>query len=289
MTYAPRSYKDAQSYLCARTGLSAVSVGLVGDAAHGTSGYHLGWDRVRLGRGLQDYSYRESSRDRAVVSDASSAIDVGWFSVRVGARTVTLLDFNAWLVGQCRAGAADTLWIREVIYTPDRKTVKRWDRLGVRTAGDSSHLTHTHISGFRDAENIPKRPLFERFFAAMANAESTAQGVDMPLTPQDLVALWTHDLMDGPNVEPAYKTLLRAADGVTALKADVAAIKAKPVADPVAVAAALAADPGFVAGLASAIAAQVNQGAGATAAQVRQIVDEELDEQSRGGADNDPA
>ncbi len=227
MTYAPKSYKEAQTYLCQRTGLPAVSVGLVGDAAHGTSGYHLGWDRVKLGKGLQDYSYRESSRDRSRISDGSSAIDLGWFSIRIGTRTVTLLNFNNWLVAECRAGAPDTSWIREVIYTTDRKTVRRWDRLGVRSSGDDSHLTHTHISGHRDAEDVPKKPLFERFFAAMAGGttgSTSTPGEDMPLTQQDLVAIWTHDLVDGPGTGQAYKL-------INQLVGDVADLKARPAAE----------------------------------------------------------
>jgi len=44
-------------------------------------------------------------------------------------------------------------------------------------------------------------------------------GGDMPLEPADLVAIWTHDLKDGPDVDMAYKVLNRAADGVGELLA----------------------------------------------------------------------
>lgn len=68
---------------------------------------------------------------------------------------------------------------------------------------------------------------------------------------------------------------------------DVAELKARPAVDAAALAAALAGNTGFVTAFAAAVAAQVNQQAGATADQVRKIVDEELDEQSLGGADKD--
>jgi hypothetical protein len=43
-----------------------------------------------------------------------------------------------WLVGRCKAGDPDAADIREIIYTPDGKTVQRYDRLGIRSTGDSS-------------------------------------------------------------------------------------------------------------------------------------------------------
>lgn len=286
MTYAPQTYKDAQKYICAVTGLPAVSVGLVGDAAHGTSGYHLGWDRVKRGKGLQDYSYRESSRDRAHITDASSAIDIGWFSIRIGGRTVTLIDFNNWLIAECRRSAPDTSWIREVIYTTDRRTVRRWDRLGIRSNGDSSHLTHTHLSGFRDAENTPKRPLFERFF-------TTTQG-DNDMTPAEssqLLNLYNALFSGGTSMGNPVPGKVNPNSTGNALIDLVQHIRSKvdnaTTVDPAQVATALAANTTFVDTLAAAIAAQVNLGAGATPEQVEEIVDRQLDQAFRGGADND--
>jgi hypothetical protein len=90
-----------------------------------------------------DYSVVESPRD-ANPTDAASAVDLagaGWW------RPLTL-----WLVDRAVAGAPGTEDIREIIYTPDGVTVHRWDRLGIRSTGDSSHLYHTHVSFFRDSE-----------------------------------------------------------------------------------------------------------------------------------------
>lgn len=170
MTYQPTTWKAAQQYLHDVTGLPWDALGLQHFAPDG-GGYHEGNDLLaQAGRLTSDYSKRESDRDRPG-TDGSSAIDVGDFDVTINGRRVRLVeDFNPWLIAQCRAGTSDTLWIREVIYTLDRKAVRRWDRLGIRSSGDSSHLYHTHISGFRDEENTPKVPLFQRFFAERSGA-----------------------------------------------------------------------------------------------------------------------
>lgn len=131
--------------------LDPAEVGIVGDPAH-VGGYHCGADRVRRVDGvIRDYSVTESPRDRAGLGEFASALDIGWFDVTVAGRRWTLYAFNAWLVAECQRGAPDTADIREVIYTPDGQTVRRWDRLGRRTTGDDSHRWHTHISEHRDA------------------------------------------------------------------------------------------------------------------------------------------
>lgn len=155
MTYAPAALKAAQTYLKGKTGLPWVSLGIVGDANH-RGGYHQGKPNVPS----TDYSRDESPRDENGLTGAASALDIGDFSQ--GGKT--LRGLSLWIVGQCKAGAPDTRDIREVIYSPDGKTVKRWDRLGIRSSGDSSHLTHTHISYFRDSEARDKTGLFRRFF-----------------------------------------------------------------------------------------------------------------------------
>lgn len=179
MTYAPAALKAAQTYLRSKTGLDWVSLGIVGDSAH-RGGYHCGWDRRRLVDGeLADYAWEESSRDSSHRTDASAALDVGYFSK--GGKN--LRTFSVWLVDQCRAGAAGTRDIREVIYSPDGKVVKRWDRLGKRTSGDSSHLSHTHISYHRDAEDRDKVGLFKRYFEPEVN---------MALTNADVLKIWSY-------------------------------------------------------------------------------------------------
>ncbi|MFI7214390.1 hypothetical protein [Micromonospora maritima] len=154
--------------------LEPAEVGIVGDANH-RGGYHCGSDRVVV----NDYSVVESTRDRSGLTLYASALDVGTFSVRSGGATHTLRTFSTWMVAQCAANAADTRDIREIIYSPDGRTVRRWDRLGKRTSGDSSHLFHTHFSFFRDSTKAGRdqTPLFRRYL--------TAIGMIAPVKPED--------------------------------------------------------------------------------------------------------
>jgi hypothetical protein len=144
VTYAPQDLLNVIHYLHAQ-GAPSDALGIVGDPAHvATGGYHEGRvDLAAHGRLGYDYSVVESARD-ARPTDAASALDfagTSWW------RHLTL-----WLVDQCKAGTPGTDDIREIIYTPDGQTVRRWDRLGIRTSGDDSHLWHTHLSFFRDSE-----------------------------------------------------------------------------------------------------------------------------------------
>ncbi|MFG1659092.1 hypothetical protein ACGFIY_21425 [Micromonospora chersina] len=129
--------------------LESEEVGIVGDSAHQAQG-----DSYHLGRPEQNpsgsYSIRESSRD-AALTEYACALDVGGFTVKSSRGTFDLAHFSAWCVAQCKAGATDTRDIREIIWSPDGKVVRRWDRLGRRTTGDSSHRWHTHFSFHRDA------------------------------------------------------------------------------------------------------------------------------------------
>jgi peptidoglycan hydrolase-like protein with peptidoglycan-binding domain len=151
VTFAPQQLQKLQRYLHDKTGLPFVALGIVGDKNH-RGGYHCGQDRVDS----DDYSVDESPRDREGLSYAASAIDIGNFS---GLRKLSL-----WIVAQCEAGAPDTLDIREIIYSPDGLTVKRWDREKERDGGDGSHRSHSHISYYRDSENDDKVALFRRYW-----------------------------------------------------------------------------------------------------------------------------
>lgn len=173
VTVAPDSLKETRTYIISETGLDPDAVGIVGDDNHAASGssYHLGKSALRA----DSYSIIESSRDRNGLTEDAAALDIGTFSINRGGKTHNLRTFSIWLVGQCVAGAPDTLDIREVIYTPDGVNVRRWDRLGRRTSGPDSHLTHTHISWFRDSTKRSKIGLFQRYFREI-------EGDDMPLS-----------------------------------------------------------------------------------------------------------
>jgi hypothetical protein len=157
MTYVPQKLADLQNYMQARTGLPANALGVYPDDSH-DGGYHCGWDRRRTDSSgnVDDYSWDESSRDWNHKTNAARAFDCGMYP--------RLREMSAWIVSECQRGALDTQDIREVIYSPDGKVVVRWDRLGVRSSGDSSHLTHTHFSWFADAEDRDKVSVFQRFF-----------------------------------------------------------------------------------------------------------------------------
>ena len=164
------------------TGEGGVNLGVVGNAAH-TYGYHLGRDRIygRGGQGARDYSVR-TARDRAGLTDAAMALDLG----RLHGSLTPLRAFSVWLVAQCRANRPGTSDIREVIYTPDGKSVYGWSReAGVASRpilgyGDSSHLTHTHISFYRDAERHDLAVAFRPYFATGA---ATVKSYAVPTAP----------------------------------------------------------------------------------------------------------
>jgi hypothetical protein len=176
MTYAPQTYKDARAFLLheldthpgvtVNDDLDPLEVGIVGDEAHiraGTS-YHLGLVHLKPNA----YSLR-LPRDRAGATNGAAALDIGWFSKTLpNGRTINLRTLSTWLVQQCQAGASDTLWIREIGYSPDGNVVLHWDRERGRTSApvagvfDLSHRWHTHISGYRDCETVDKTSLFRR-------------------------------------------------------------------------------------------------------------------------------
>lgn len=162
--------------------LASAEVGIVGDAAH-RGGYHCGSDRVVT----NDYSVVESSRDRDYLTTDASALDVGQFQVTSRGRVHNLRTFSVWCVEQCLARTPDSRDIREIIYSPDGRTVKRFDRLGKRSSGDSSHLGHTHFSFFRDSTKVRRdqTPLFRRYLTTIGLMEAP----DMPLDSSDITKI----------------------------------------------------------------------------------------------------
>ncbi|WP_240762570.1 hypothetical protein [Micromonospora sp. HM134] len=184
MTTAPANLLAVRRLLLDTiTSLDPAAVGIVGDPAH-RGGYHCGSDRVVS----NDYSVVESSRDRTGLTLYASGLDVGTFSVRVGGVTHNLRTFSTWCVAQCQAGAPDTRDIREIIYSPDGKVVRRWDRLGKRSSGDDSHLWHTHFSFFRDAIKAGRdlTSLFRRYLISIGLIQAP-KPVEVPVA-QDPVA-----------------------------------------------------------------------------------------------------
>ena len=162
MTYSPATLRLLGAYWTEHGG---VNLGIVGDTNH-TAGYHLGRDRIYSpsGQGDADYSVKHP-RDKAGLSDAAAGIDLG----RVNGSLTGLQHFSRWLVRQCQNGADGSRDVREVIYSPDGSQVQRWSGIdgGIHTGpgnGDLSHLSHTHISYFRDSEDRDKVALFAPYW-----------------------------------------------------------------------------------------------------------------------------
>jgi hypothetical protein len=218
MTYAPQTYKDARAYLIEQLDmhpgrvvhddLDPAEVGIVGSEAHKRKGvsYHLGKSDLKMW--LDPYSVR-LARDRKGLTDGAAALDIGEFRKRLPSGiVVTHRTLGDWLLKQCHAGARDAAWIREVIWSPDGKTVLRYDReRGQRSAprpgeADDSHLTHDHLSGYRDQEHTPKKPLFERFMREMGDD-------DMPSVGE----IWGAKVGKGDRREAVSVALVRAANG----------------------------------------------------------------------------
>ncbi len=172
MSYAPATISALGAYWTRQGGVNS---GIVGGSGH-TRGYHLGKDRIYdgsgPGQGGADYSV-QTSRDKAGLSNAASALDLG----RLDGSLANLREFNRWFVARCRVNAAGTRDVREVIYTADGRTVLRWDRQrGYNSAprpgeSDPSHLWHTHISFYRDSEERGKVDLFRPYFETQTEAD----------------------------------------------------------------------------------------------------------------------
>lgn len=236
MTYAPDDLLAVRDYLI-RTldlvpgvargqDLEPGEVGIVGDAAHASSGgYHEGYDDLAAaGRLGYDYSVTESSRDRAGLTNAASALDIGEFDATLASgRRVTLRSLSLAVVALCVAGDPRTRDIREVIYTPDGVTVRRWDRLGKRTGGDSSHLWHTHFSLFRDSEGrrAGTDNLLGLFRALIEGGFTMADGIN------DLsdVALVLADgtSHSGTPTGPTFDHIVKAGNTIARTRAEIAA------------------------------------------------------------------
>lgn len=168
MTYAPATIRELATYLVAR---GFGNLGIVGDQAHALrASYHNGRDRIlAAGRLGDDYSVIQA-RDRAGLTDAASALDVG-----PGARGLAeLRRLSVAIAAACQAGAPGTADIREVIYSPDGIAIRRWDAVTRRTyvggdgtgQGDDSHRTHTHVSWYRDSEHRSKLDPWRAWFGS---------------------------------------------------------------------------------------------------------------------------
>jgi hypothetical protein len=169
MTFAPATILDLAAFW---VGQGGVNSGIVGNLAHQQrASYHNGQDVIaKYGRtAATDYTIRLPRDREPYLTNAAAALDLG----RLDGTLANLQKFSRWLVAQIKANPAAYRDIRDVIYSPDGKVVKRWDNEtktlyagGDGTGqGDNSHLWHTHISFYRDSESRDKRPMFRPYFA----------------------------------------------------------------------------------------------------------------------------
>lgn len=169
MSSAPPGILALDSYLRRMLG-DEFSAGIVGDSNHKT-GYHLGPDRTPPG----DYSERLTRDRRGAASFPvyASAIDIdmGWPGSR---------QWLAALVLGSRNGAAHTRDIREIIGSLNGQRVLYWDsQTGFSAVGytGADHVTHTHISFFRDSANRDQSDVLRTY---LEPSQLQQQEDDMP-------------------------------------------------------------------------------------------------------------
>jgi hypothetical protein len=209
MTYVPRDLAAMRVYMQRQTGLAGNALGIAPDDEHlDTGGYHVGNDDLaRAARLTSDYSKRESGRDRPG-SNAASADDTGTDWPKGGAARSR--RFDAFLVERCRAKDLRTRDIREIIYSPDGRVVHRYDALGIRSTGDSSHRWHTHKSYFRDSEDRRDNPrsvfgLYLEFFEGVTTDPTTGGlSMQMMIKASDSPQIWLADGMFRRPVPPEW-------------------------------------------------------------------------------------
>jgi hypothetical protein len=241
VTIAPDDLKAVQLYVHNVTGQDWNSLGIIHTQPQG-GGYHEGQDLLAVANRApgpsyanSDYSYADAravssngvGRDLANgttlagVPNAGSAFDLGHgFNNPLG--------FNRWIVGKCQGHDPRTRDIREVIYTLDGRTVHRWDATGRQDDwGDSTHLSHTHFSFFRDSHGRRDKDdnfmgLLKEWFQGITSTqppsgskedEEEIMTRDIPLTSFDSVCI--PPVLDGINPRPAYFNVQNDTNGGT--------------------------------------------------------------------------
>lgn len=138
--------------------LTPGEVGIVGDRSHQlTGGYHEGYDDLAAAGLLHsDYSVRQR-RDLQGLTNSASALDIGSFLLRNELGSINHGTLGALIVQRIKQRYPGWEYVREVIYCPDGRTVRRYDAIGEQSGGGSSHMFHTHISFWRDTEGERER------------------------------------------------------------------------------------------------------------------------------------
>ena len=204
MTNAPADLLGLRSTVMGLTGLrDPASVGIVGDAAHASSGgYHEGkTDLINAGVWYTDYSVR-LTRDRNGCTESASAMDIGYAWPLGG--NAAWLRFNNLLVADLHANRAELAPIRAANYTPDGSTRLRTDRESGWSVVSSSDTVdvHTHIEWYRDTEGN-RQACLDRV-AALVQAAVNNTNPEDDLTPEE------HDRL--VNIDQTCNALIRMED-----------------------------------------------------------------------------
>ncbi len=146
---------------------------------------------------------------------------------KAGSGLPSLQRLGAQMIADRQAGHPGMAWLKYVNHEPDRDNGgacwhHSWQPNYSRVA--STDRGHIHASGRSDMVTAAGAAADYDPVARVRGTTTPTQGVDMPLTQQDLIAIWTHDLVDGPGTGQAYKL-------INQLVADVADVKARPAAE----------------------------------------------------------
>lgn len=242
VTFAPLDLQAVQHYAQAKTGQTWDALGITHSTPQG-GGYHEGQDLLEAANTCPgsvcsgtDYSYEDArsvssdglGRDLSNAStlagepDAASAFDFG-SGFRGG--YAQFLEYNRFVRDLMLTGDSRTRDIRELIYTPDGKTVRRVDRTGRQPdSGDGTHLTHTHHSFFRDSYGRRDRDdnfmgVLKEFFGDVPPGSAGTEGDDdmfaLSLEVPHRVPVYGPDPADptGPPVIVGYRWPDRWPDG----------------------------------------------------------------------------
>lgn len=131
--------------------------GIVGDKAHGRTGYHISRQDVYPG----DYSISQYAEDREGDSSHASAFDL---TIR---NSATLQAVCRRLLAALKANDPRLAHVRAFNGTVNGSTALRWERSGAVSGTDDTHLWHAHVEVFRKYANDP---------ATMANIKSVILG-----------------------------------------------------------------------------------------------------------------
>lgn len=159
MSYRPQSLVDAARYLGEKMAIPQLNFSI--RAAKSARGFHAGKAEIfKSGEGNRDYSVKDP-RNKAGLSEASSALDIRWPGHLKRLRALT-----AHLVEQGKAGNL----LFEVIGPDSTGKANYWSAktgwLPKPALAPASHSWHIHLGFWRDTETSDRIAVFRGFFEA---------------------------------------------------------------------------------------------------------------------------